>query len=230
MRHSWLDIIVSSKNRPGQFRRPSSQSRLPFFEDQFGSEQELCVPAIAHMDLFRPPSVAPIIGAVRTSRSLTDDEVSSLYELDRTHWLHPQGDLGAAPGTVPQLTFSHGEGATLTDVHGRTYIDAMASLWNVNVGYGRQTLADAAAHQGGELVARRVGGVSGRAPCRAWRARLAGRGRGDRRVPFFPGGGAEANAPAYKLSRLYWKLRGEPARVNIVSRLRDYHGLTYGAT
>src|SRR5262249_4280569 len=59
MRHSWLDIIVSSKNRPGQFRRPSSQSRLPFFEDQFGSEQELCVPAIRPNDLSRARDRTP---------------------------------------------------------------------------------------------------------------------------------------------------------------------------
>jgi len=182
------------------------------------------------MDLFRPPSVAPIIGAVRTSRSLTDDEVSSLYELDRTHWLHPQGDLGAVPGTVPQLMFSHGEGATLTDVHGRTYIDAMASLWNVNVGYGRQTLADAAAHQMRELAFSSAYGGFGHEPGIQLAARLAELAPGDLQVTFFSSGGAEANDTAYKLSRLYWKLRGEPARVNIVSRLRDYHGLTYGAT
>src|SRR5262249_17647942 len=158
-----------------------------------------------------------IIGAVRTSRSLTDDEVSSLYELDRTHWLHPQGDLGAVPGTVPQLMFSHGEGATLTDVHGRTYIDAMASLWNVNVGYGRETLAEGAAHQVGELAFSSACGGFGHDPVTQLAARLAELARGDLQVTFFSRGGAEANAPAYKLSRLYWKLRGEPARVNIVS-------------
>src|SRR5262245_13830171 len=183
-----------------------------------------------HMDLFRRPAAAPIIGSVRTSSSLTDDEVSSLYELDRTHWLHPQGDLGAAPGTVPQLMLSHGEGATLTDVHGRTYIDAMASLWNVNVGYGRQTLADAAAHQMRELAFSSAYGGFGHEPGIQLASRLAELAPGDLQVTFFASGGAEANDTAYKLSRLYWKLRGEPARVNIVSRLRDYHGLTYGAT
>ena len=49
-------------------------------------------------------------------------------------------------------------------------------------------------------------------------------------MTYFASGGAEANDTAYKIARLYWKLRGEPGRVNIVSRIRDYHGLTYGAT
>jgi putrescine aminotransferase len=161
---------------------------------------------------------------------LTDADVSSLYELDRTHWLHPQGDLGATPGTVPQLVFSHGEGATLTDVDGRTYIDAMASLWNVNVGYGRQTLADAAAEQMRKLAFSSAYGAFGHEPGIRLVSRLAELAPGDLQVTFFASGGAEANDTAYKLARLYWKLRGQPSRVNIVSRLRDYHGLTYGAT
>jgi len=82
-----------------------------------------------------------------TNAGFSPEEASRLYELDRTHWLHPQGDLGAMPGTIPQLMFASGNGATLTDVEGREYIDGMASLWNVNVGYGRAELADAAATQ-----------------------------------------------------------------------------------
>jgi putrescine aminotransferase len=60
--------------------------------------------------------------------------------------------------------------------------------------------------------------------------KLAELAPGDLEVTYFASGGAEANDTAYKIVRLYWKLRGEPERVNIVSRLRDYHGLTYGAT
>src|ERR1700716_1101338 len=75
------------------------------------------------------------------------EEASRLYELDRTHWLHPQGDLDAPGGTIPQLMFASGSGATITDVEGREYIDGMAALWNVNVGHGRAELADAAATQ-----------------------------------------------------------------------------------
>src|SRR3979490_618827 len=60
----------------------------------------------------------------------------------------------------------------------------------------------------------------------SWQSRLPAAQR--RRISRL--GGAEANDPAYKIARLYWKRRGEPGRVNIVSRIRDYHGLTYGAT
>ncbi len=158
------------------------------------------------------------------------NHASRLYELDQTHWLHPQGDLGAAPGSLPHLLFASGRGATLTDVEGRTYIDGLASLWNVNVGHGRQELAQAAAEQMGRLAFSSAYGAFGHQPGVELAARLAELAPGDLDTTFFASGGAEANDTAYKLARLYWHLRGEPARINIVSRIRDYHGLTWGAT
>jgi putrescine aminotransferase len=161
---------------------------------------------------------------------LSADEASRLYELDRTHWLHPQGDLAAPIDTVPQLIMTGGSGATLTDVEGREYIDAMASLWNVNVGYGRTELADAAADQMKALAFSSGYGGFGTTPAIKLAAKLAELAPGDLEVTFFASGGAEANDTAYKIARHYWNLRGEPGRVNIISRIRDYHGLTYGAT
>src|ERR1051326_7257274 len=134
------------------------------------------------------------------------------------------------PRAVPQLAFSHGEGATLTDVHGRTYIDGLAALWNVNVGYGRGVLADAAAEQMRTLAYSNAYGGFGHEPAIRLAARLAELAPGDLEVTFFTTGGGEANDTAYKLARLTQKLRGQPERVKIVARFRGYHGLTYGAT
>jgi len=106
----------------------------------------------------------------------------------------------------------------------------MASLWNVNVGYGRTVLADAAAEQMKTLAFSSAYGGFGTAPAIQLATKLAELAPGDLEVTYFASGGAEANDTAYKIARLYWKLRGEPGRVNIVSRIRDYHGLTYGAT
>jgi putrescine aminotransferase len=164
------------------------------------------------------------------NKPFSDEESSRLYELDRTHWLHPQGDLGAPAGTVPQLIFASGSGATLTDAQGREYIDGMASLWNVNVGHGRTELADAAAAQMKALAFSSAYGGFGTKPAIELAAKLAELAPGELEVTYFASGGAEANDTAYKIARFYWKLRGEPERVNIISRTRDYHGLTYGAT
>ena len=165
-----------------------------------------------------------------TNKGLSGEEASRLYELDRTHWLHPQGDLEAPAGTIPQLMFTSGNGAILTDVEGREYVDGMASLWNVNVGYGRAELAEAAATQMKSLAFSSAYGGFSTKPAIELAAKLAELAPGGLEVTYFASGGAEANDTAYKVARLYWKLRGEPGRVNIISRLRDYHGLTYGAT
>ena len=177
-----------------------------------------------------PPAAAAPYPSPVAGKRVSDQASSRLYELDRTHWLHPQGDLGAPVGTIPQLIFSSGSGATLTDIDGRDYIDGFASLWNVNVGYGRTELADAAAAQMKTLAFSSAYGGFSTAPAIELAAKLAELAPGELEVTYFASGGAEANDTAYKVARLYWTLRGEPQRVNIISRLRDYHGLTFGAT
>jgi len=163
------------------------------------------------------------------TKALDRIEVSRLSELDRTHWLHPQGDLGDAPGNNPQVLFQSGRGATLVDIEGRSYLDGMAGLWNVNVGYGRDELAEAAREQMLVLPYASAYGGFGSAPAVMLAARLAELAPGDLNVTFFATGGAEANDTAYKIARLYWNLRGHEQKVQIVSRMRAYHGLTYGA-
>src|SRR5437667_12463159 len=129
------------------------------------------------------------------------EEASRLSELDRTHWLHPQGDLAAPPGTIPQLIIVSGQGATLTDIEGREYVDGMASLWNVNVGYGREVLAAAAAEQMTTLAFSSAYGGFGTAPAIRLSARLAQRAPGELEVAYFASGGAEPNDRASKMPR-----------------------------
>src|ERR1700682_6617773 len=152
----------------------------------------------------RPQKVcqAPIHNHLMKSKTISATEASRLYELDRTHWLHPMGDLGAAAGTIPQVIFSRGEGATLTDIEGRTYIDGLASLWNVNVGHGRRELGQAAAEQMGELAfSSAYGGVRPPPPANL-AEKLAELAPGELEVTFFASGGAEANDTAYKIAQI----------------------------
>src|SRR5271167_1181435 len=46
-----------------------------------------------------------------------------------------------------QMVVSHAQGSTVFDADGTSYLDAMAGLWCVNIGYGRAELADVAAEQ-----------------------------------------------------------------------------------
>ena len=51
------------------------------------------------------------------------------------------------------MVVQEGNGATLIDAEGNRYLDGGAGLWNVNVGYGRQEIADAVAEQMKEIEA-----------------------------------------------------------------------------
>src|SRR3954453_10843451 len=70
-----------------------------------------------------------------------------LGDIDRRHGFHPFSVLGEHESSGPRRMIVSGRGSTLTDDQGRTYLDAMAGLWCVNVGYGRAEIADALASQ-----------------------------------------------------------------------------------
>src|SRR5713101_2368045 len=76
--------------------------------------------------------------------TLDESAIAGLVREDLAHLIHPQY---YAPEHEQPVIFDRGEGVWLTDVRGRRYIDALASLWNVAVGHGRAELADAAAEQ-----------------------------------------------------------------------------------
>ena len=67
-----------------------------------------------------------------------------------TRLWHPFADMHAVRSS--ELVIVAGEGVHVTDDEGRRYLDGTASLWNVNVGHGRQELADAAAEQMRQLA------------------------------------------------------------------------------
>src|SRR5512146_1788324 len=70
---------------------------------------------------------------------------------DAAHLIHPLHNAAAHEQLGPVILRS-GQGAILTDVAGREYIDGLSSLWNVNVGHGRAELAQAAADQMARLA------------------------------------------------------------------------------
>src|SRR6516225_11822067 len=72
------------------------------------------------------------------------DGTTQLLEADRRYLVHPLHH----PGDHKQpLVVVEGRGAMLRDVEGREIIDGLSGLWNVNVGHGREVLAEAAAMQ-----------------------------------------------------------------------------------
>jgi adenosylmethionine-8-amino-7-oxononanoate aminotransferase len=124
--------------------------------------------------------------------------------------------------------FERGEGCTLYDARGTTWIDALAGLWVVNVGHGRREIAEAMATQAAKLAY-----VSSAAyttiPAVQLAEQLAARTPGDLQRVFFSSGGSEAVETAIKIAKQTQVLRGFPKRYKIIARRGSYHGMTYGA-
>jgi adenosylmethionine-8-amino-7-oxononanoate aminotransferase len=124
------------------------------------------------------------------------------------------------------MVVTKAEGSWVTDYDGKRYIDAMAGLWCVNVGYGRKELADAAYEQLKEmayfpLTQSHVKAIQ--------LAEKLNKMIGEEYVIFFSNSGSEANEAAFKIARQYHQQRGDHHRYKIVARYRGYHGSSMGA-
>src|SRR5690606_10617289 len=117
-------------------------------------------------------------------------------------------------------------GARIKDVDGKEYIDAMAGLWCVNVGYGREELAKAAYEQ---MVENTYTPLSFSHIPAIKLAEKLNELLGEEYVIFFSNSGSEANETAFKIARQYHHQKGESSRYKIVSRYRAYHGNSMGA-
>ena len=142
---------------------------------------------------------------------------------------HPFAHMASVPGR--ELVLVRGEGAWLEDADGARYLDATASLWYCNVGYGRAELADVAAAQMRELPAYSTFGHYANRPALDLADRLAEIAPVPDAAVFLTTGGSDAVETAGKMARRYWQLRGEPQRTVLVARSEAYHGMNaYGTS
>ena len=129
-------------------------------------------------------------------------------------------------GQVPVIV--KGEGAYIWDAAGRRYLDGLAGLFVVQVGHGREELAQAAAKQARELAFFPLWSYAHPAAIDL-ADRIASYTPGDLNRVFFTTGGGEAVETAWKLAKQYWKLMGRPGKHKVISRAVAYHGTPQGA-
>ncbi len=152
----------------------------------------------------------------------------SLHDLDKQHLIHAEVHFKEFYQRGPTI-ITRAEGATVYDAEGRAYLDAQAGLVLVNIGYGRQELADVAAEQMRQLMYYHTYfHFSNDAAVRlaAKLASLAPEGLGK---VFFTLGGAEAVESAAKVARLYQRAKGRPQGDKVICLDLAYHGNTMGA-
>ncbi len=144
-----------------------------------------------------------------------------LRDVDQASMWHAFGPVRSNAFMVKEA-----HGVYVTDIDGRTYLDAMAGLWCVNVGYSQERIAKKAYDQMIQLPYYPLSAAH--IPATLLSEKLNEWLEGSYQI-FFSNSGSEANEVAFKIARQYHALKGDGSRYKIISRYRGYHGATLGA-
>jgi putrescine aminotransferase len=144
---------------------------------------------------------------------------------DAAHFLHPFTDFQGLASRGSRIIV-RGDNIYVWDSDGHRLLDAMSGLWCVNVGYGQETLVQAAAQQMRELPFYNAFFQTATPPAISLAERLAEVAPPQFEHVFFSGSGSEGNDTVVRMVRRYWALLGQPQRQVIISRHNAYHGST----
>ena len=152
----------------------------------------------------------------------------SLEEMDKESMLHPFTSISQHMEKGPHIV-KGGKGVWVTDAQGNEYIDTMAGLACVNIGWGRDEVVDAMAAQARELAYYQTFHGMSNEPAIRLADRLLDLVPGDMARVAFGCSGSDANDTQVKLVRYFNNLRGRPEKKKIISRHGGYHGTTLAA-
>jgi L-2,4-diaminobutyrate transaminase len=153
---------------------------------------------------------------------LTNDQ---LAQWDRDNFFHPSTHLAEfARGNVPQRIITTAKDCHITDRDGTRFLDAFAGLYCVNVGYGRQEIAEAIADQARELAYYHAYVGHGTEASITLSKMILDRAPKGMSKVYFGLSGSDANETNVKLIWYYNNILGRPTKKKIISRWRGYHG------
>ncbi len=159
-----------------------------------------------------------------SDRSPRSFDRSAVVQQDLRSVIHP--NVPPRQLEERQLVIVGGKDSTIVDANGTEYLDAMAGLWCVNIGYGRSELADVAADQMRDLAYYPHTAMN--VPAAALGERITGL-LGDGYHVYFVNSGSEANEAGFKFARQYAKQESPGQfRYKTVARYFGYHGTTLG--
>ncbi len=157
---------------------------------------------------------------------LSANDLSRVVEADRAHVWHHLVQHKPFETIDPRIMVE-GKGMRLWDAAGKEYLDAVSGgVWTVNVGYGRESIADAVREQLVRL--NYFAGSAGTIPSAQFAERLIEKMPGLSRV-YYTNSGSEANEKAFKMVRQIAHKRYGGKKYKILYRERDYHGTTITA-
>jgi len=153
---------------------------------------------------------------------LTNDQ---LAQWDRDNFFHPSTHLAEfARGNAPQRIITTAKDCHIADRDGTRLLDAFAGLYCVNVGYGRQEIAEAIADQARELAYYHAYVGHGTEASITLSKMILDRAPKGMSKVYFGLSGSDANETNVKLVWYYNNILGRPEKKKIISRWRGYHG------
>ena len=161
-------------------------------------------------------------------KSYSASEIEALKQADLNYYLHPTSSTVNLEANGPKI-ITGGKGCMVTDIQGKEYIDATASLWYCSIGHGRAEVADVAYEQITTLESFHSFNEFSNVPAITLAEKVSGM------VPlmnarlFFTSGGSESNDTIFKLTRLYWYCKGKDSKDIIITRNKTYSGVSCGA-
>lgn len=161
------------------------------------------------------------------SKAISEDkQKESLIQADMRHSWHHLMQHAAFKGAAPMIV-AEGEGLRIRDINGREYLDATSGgVWCVNLGYGRQSLAQVVYDQ--LLKMPYYAATAGNIPFAQLSAKMTELMPEMGRV-YISNSGSEANEKAYKMVRALGHIKHGGRKKKILYRDRDYHGTTIAA-
>ncbi|RDK00252.1 aspartate aminotransferase family protein [Paraburkholderia lacunae] len=149
--------------------------------------------------------------------------IHSLIEADRKHLIHPVINYRAHEARGVTVLES-ASGAFLRDAAGNELLDAFSGLWCVNVGYGQQSIVDAATAQMKKLPYATGYFHFGSAPAIELAQKLVEVSPASLQHVYFTLGGSDAVDSAIRFITHYFNATGRPTKKHIIALQRGYHG------
>ncbi|MBO1361483.1 aspartate aminotransferase family protein [Acetobacter sacchari] len=153
------------------------------------------------------------------------DDLLSAEQRDARYVMHPLTDARANLQSG-SLLMERGEGVYVFDNAGNRYIEAMAGLWSVGLGFSEQRLVDAAVRQLNRLPYYHAFSQKGHNPMVDLAEKLIGMAPVPMSKVFFTNSGSEANDTVVKMLWYRSNALGETRRKKFIGRKKGYHGIT----
>ena len=151
--------------------------------------------------------------------------ITDIHKKDIAHALHPYTNLAAHEEQGP-LVITRGEGVYVWDDQNNRYLEGLAGLWCVSLGFSEERLAKAAADQFAALPYSHTFAHRSTEPVIALSEKLIEIAPEPMTRAFFLNSGSEAIDAMIRFTWYYNNGRGLPKKKKIISRKRGYHGVT----